>query len=1188
MAWRQIGNINDPEFTHLRPAAIAAGALSPEGAAPKQPPKMRKIGHISEPRFAALRAKLGIETYPMDARGNFHAEDPQKRPYQPITVPEGGRARAVGDRWAALNADEEADYLANEQAENMRRSLPQSSVPALRAVQGQVAASLIDTAGTLGRVVPNPDDALLGVTGDSDELHRLASLLRSNSTTQSERALFPTTTRVGSQAVGTLSKTVPLALATGPVGPILESTLTRGSQAVQEGRDAGLEGADLARYVGKAASIEGVTTAAFQGLNKFLPGIGGLENIGSKTAKETAGQVLKRLGLSVAGELAEEEAITVLDALNQTADGVDPKAWANVDKAMKETALVTLATMGLANTPRAANLGLDAWARRNPDKAKAVAAIQDPTRGALEAAGLEGVSGVDDKGRPLTTKEERAKFVADVKAAIADPNYKPGPAVVQPEFEADPNELQHYPPNVLGVDESGAPVFGERGIKDAPTTPKKRSEPTSDKPFRLPNAVTRFADVGPGDMVAYDGRPWTVKARSESGNKFDLVDENGNAVEDIDRRQLNGYAKVPRRGEPLPDSQPQGFVSPPSASIETPAAAPASKPTESPNAAQSAAVKPLVDRETLQREMPGTKITDLDDGSGWQVQLEQGQGRWFTVRNVAKIAAPNREAAERTMGRKLSDEEFSRFEAAASWQVSTADGYETTGEGLLQLVNGKADSKKVRHELLHAARGLGLLTEAEWRALVGRYAPQSKGDKRTAEAIVQRKLTDAEFAHMQTDGYAEEQIALGYEKWKGPNGLWQKLVTALNRFLSRFGIVNPTADTALARLQDGSVWNRTAKPETKREAAQRLAGDVRYSGDLGPEISIKPFAGGQTHKTLRDRAMAWFKANLAGKQFVNRATGKKIAVSRPAINKAASHMPDAKPLAAIEVLPQLLESAEYRNSEAYRGDDKNTRGFHYFTAPLTVDGAPHTTTLKIREDANGHFFYDQHIVEQSAQKNSSPLGRPRNPEGKPNPSGEPKGSIGTPPPKVKPDPDDSANENGTSYSGRVANYGEQDDARKAVDQLDAQAAERKFREEDDIVSEGESLLPTIDKTILSRGHATNPVPLTPAETYAAKKYLNGLLEQANRTNDAKSLAEAAIYHDAYRRTGTAASQAFAGRRDPLRENPTQKNKRTILEAMFDLPQKLQKKVDAMRKAGNHAAADEASRRSYCARRQRAC
>jgi hypothetical protein len=137
----------------------------------------------------------------------------------------------------------------------------------------------------------------------------------------------------------------------------------------------------------------------------------------------------------------------------------------------------------------------------------------------------------------------------------------------------------------------------------------------------------------------------------------------------------------------------------------------------------------------------------------FRVYLENG--KVLTVRKVDDVGKLSREAAERSIGKKLTDAEWANFQVRGAWTITSSDGRRTDTYGLIRLVNGEADSATLRNEMLHAARSLGLITKAEWQALKKKYAPESK-----------------------TDGHADERIAAAFEVWRGPEGLWQRLTSA--------------------------------------------------------------------------------------------------------------------------------------------------------------------------------------------------------------------------------------------------------------------------------------------------------------------------------------------------------------------------------------------------------------------------
>ncbi len=270
-----------------------------------------------------------------------------------------------------------------------------------------------------------------------------------------------------------------------------------------------------------------------------------------------------------------------------------------------------------------------------------------------------------------------------------------------------------------------------------------------------------------------------VSSNSEVGTRSNALDERGVPMTSESSEVVG--TRVATRGE----SEPAPEVTQPTEKVEPPR---------------------RVSRVSVENAFPNQQLEDLPDGQGWRVNLVNG--RSFTVQPVDDFGAVDRQAAERSVGRALTDDEFANFKPRGSWQVSLPDGQKINGVGLMRLVNGRADDATVRHEALHVARSLGLFNDSEWRALADKHAK------------------DAE-----TDGAAEERIARSYEAWTGPDGLWERVKRFLNDVLSRLGIASPTADTALSRIASGEVFGRPAKVESRPQAAERLAGGVRYQAE---------------------------------------------------------------------------------------------------------------------------------------------------------------------------------------------------------------------------------------------------------------------------------------------------------------------------------------------------------------------
>jgi diguanylate cyclase (GGDEF)-like protein len=162
----------------------------------------------------------------------------------------------------------------------------------------------------------------------------------------------------------------------GQKGIALAFGVKAANDAITTGRDAGLEGVQLAQFAGTQGIIEGAGTLLF---NKLLgPGVERLGSIGRKEFTELVNQgsqsMLKRFALTGLAELPEEITIELLQGLNSQFQGVDPQAMTreNVLKTIRQTTMATLMTAGFTT-------GLEtAVSRATPDAGPAAAQDAEP------------------------------------------------------------------------------------------------------------------------------------------------------------------------------------------------------------------------------------------------------------------------------------------------------------------------------------------------------------------------------------------------------------------------------------------------------------------------------------------------------------------------------------------------------------------------------------------------------------------------------------------------------------------------------------------------------------------------------------------------------------------------------------------------------------------------------------------
>lgn len=162
--------------------------------------------------------------------------------------------------------------------------------------------------------------------------------------------------------------TLPSMVAAGAVGGlpgvIGAASAMSGNEAITSGRDAGLEGGELAGHVGRTMAVEASVTALFgaAGGGKF----GGAEKMvadafkkgGASAAKKEAAkfmtkdaakEILTKAGIPVTSELAEEYTIGFLNAAEQQFSGVDPNATTPeaIKRMLVDTTVQTAAMMGM-------------------------------------------------------------------------------------------------------------------------------------------------------------------------------------------------------------------------------------------------------------------------------------------------------------------------------------------------------------------------------------------------------------------------------------------------------------------------------------------------------------------------------------------------------------------------------------------------------------------------------------------------------------------------------------------------------------------------------------------------------------------------------------------------------------------------------------------------------------------------
>lgn len=195
-----------------------------------------------------------------------------------------------------------------------------------------------------------------GLLGDPESTARIAGAFEQAAEEEAGRAgkVLPKRIARGVRSVvSTMPTQVFAGMAGGPAAMIGLAASQEANQAITEGQEAGLEGAELAAYVGAQATIEAVPAAIMSKI-----GLGGFEAIFGKAAKKavTGGVMagLKKAGVRTIQELGEENFTELGHGVAGVVADVKPGDivdWDRIGNTVADTTIATLMQMGVATAP---------------------------------------------------------------------------------------------------------------------------------------------------------------------------------------------------------------------------------------------------------------------------------------------------------------------------------------------------------------------------------------------------------------------------------------------------------------------------------------------------------------------------------------------------------------------------------------------------------------------------------------------------------------------------------------------------------------------------------------------------------------------------------------------------------------------------------------------------------------------
>lgn len=238
-------------------------------------------------------------------------------------------------------------------ASNTRKRVSESWFPGVRA-----------TAVGLGTDWASPFLRLVGQGDLADDLNRFSDAYQQGAAAADEKGIVPAIIKRGMRGA---ARTIPTAVVSGrvagPYGAIATMAGMEGNRAITTGKDAGLSGSDLAKYVATQGIIEAIPAAVMQ---RF--GLGGLEKVvgkfgpgGNQAVAKGLGNALKQAGIATLEELPEEIVTEIGHNVADAVSGVDPTATDadRLQQTVLDTTVQTIITMGVVSAPNIAQSYID-------------------------------------------------------------------------------------------------------------------------------------------------------------------------------------------------------------------------------------------------------------------------------------------------------------------------------------------------------------------------------------------------------------------------------------------------------------------------------------------------------------------------------------------------------------------------------------------------------------------------------------------------------------------------------------------------------------------------------------------------------------------------------------------------------------------------------------------------------------
>jgi len=310
------------------------------------------------------------------------------------------------------------------------------------------------------------------------------------------------------------------------------------------------------------------------------------------------------------------------------------------------------------------------------------------------------------------------------------------------------------------------------------------------------------------------------------------------------------------------------------------------------------------------------------------------------------------------------------------WAIDKLRGYEAaSGERvLLDHDDAKVQDSDIQEAWASIAQGYLVRESARRPGLVENW--KAKGFRQAFREVLRSPVGPEINAYSELFGAAALRAAqLGKLKREGKLDKDLETTLAKHLGLSEASQHESAVLKTAAEMRDGMGGDGSEKYTPSTDEPFSMSRISKAASAPALEVSVKPWEG-ITAKERGDRAAQEARELRSGPPIVNADRGKVIDVSRAGLEHWARFATDPRKASLLGHLRELLTDAIYIRSEKpdARKVDAQVKAFHKLALPVRFDGQESMVRVSVREDANGRWVYDGHLLDVDAPADDVPKG----------------------------------------------------------------------------------------------------------------------------------------------------------------------------------------------------------------------